>query len=301
MQMVTLLPKVEHFFALTADWASFSFDRYESQMQATPTPAAPARLASPGMVLPRPQASSANHTGPGQESTSEKEEEEPLSFVPRRRGSRTASPSPADNIRAQLLAAASSSSGEGGVEKALHRSPLSSENTSDTNTGSTSTAPTSLASMQRRGSAGIKATSPPLSSSPPSSRRTSPSEGTAKTVGGSGDPIRRVLRDEADLLQLLASGSPGKITPTSSRSAHHHPPHTAPSSAVGSGTATPSLRKGSDAVENAVAASAFVEASDIIKRRREDAVYNLGSALITSDQEGSSSSEGGNDPTAQSP
>lgn len=44
-------------------------------------------------------------------------------------------------------------------------------------------------------------------------------------------------------------------------------------------------RRSSDLAENKVAAAAFVEAQDILKRRREDAVVGLGSAILSSDSE----------------
>lgn len=314
MQMVSLLPKVEHFFALTADWATFSFDRYEEQLLSAarvPT-ATPVRTMSPAGTTASPRPYTPQSALAGQESTSEKEEEEPLSFVPKRRGSRTTSPSPAASIRAQMLGSAPASGTDG--EKTFHRSPLSSESTSDSNAGySTSTAATSVTSGQRASSADIKVISPP--SSALSTRRTSPSEGTA--ARSAGDPIRRVMRDDVDLLHLPSSS---KLSPSGSRigvpAPHEGQLHgsSSPAGAGASGTVTPSLRKPSDAVENAMGASAFVEASDLIKRRREDAVYNLGSAivssdhnlgsaLITSDHEGSSSSssDGGGRRAVRSP
>jgi len=44
-------------------------------------------------------------------------------------------------------------------------------------------------------------------------------------------------------------------------------------------------RKGSIDLESAIAAAAFVETDDILRRRRQDAVYNLGSALVTDEDD----------------
>lgn len=218
MQMNHLLPKVEQFFSLTADWVSFSFTRHEAnliQPEIIRTPTSP--------VFP-----------PSQDSTSEKEEEV-LSFKPRRRGSRTVSPTPSINF----------------FDKSSEERFISSSSSS----GSDSTVNTALTSL-----GGSQTTL---------KRRSSPNEPITKMGGG---PLQRVLNEEMDGLPMHS-----RRTSDPSR----------PSAIMGNSSQGDSVRsrRASDAPEDAVAASAFVETSDLLKRRREDAVLGLGSALDTSDDE----------------
>lgn len=226
MQMLTLLPKVERFFALTADWASYSFARNDVSIRQEPIPSHSLPVAI---------------QAPGQESASESEGDV-LSFVPRRRGSRTSSPVPPKGLRSDLQ-----------QQGALHSSssPLSSS-ASETNC---STGPTSVTSGE--GSALTQA----------KLRRPSPSD-QHQRLG----PVQRVLQDEVDTLRLGEKGH--RIVRSLSD----------PLREVEE-TSTLAARRGSDALDNAVAAATFVGAQDLLKRRREDAVRNLGSALLSDDSE----------------
>ena len=215
MQMITILPKVGHFFALTADWATFSFTKHE------------AALASQQSEASKSPLSVSNR-----DSTSEKEDDV-LSFKPRRRGSRATSPtSSAANIRNKMND---------------DRSTLSSSSSvSDT---TVSTAPTSLAGSE-----------------PTLKRRLSPNDQSGKTGG----PVQRVLNEEME-------GFPVHRRRSSD-------PNSKISRSAVDGDQLKS-RRASEAFEDAITASAFVEASDLLKRRREDAVLGLGSALDSSDEE----------------
>lgn len=238
MQMVTLLPKVTHFFDLTADWAALSFAKQETSSYA-----------------PSIQANAMDRIPTQGESQSEKEEEV-LSFVPRRRGSnRSSSPALSPSLRAQWQNQQQQDE-SGQSSSSAHLS--SSSNVSDGATSST-TPPTSHASSsfskERRG------------------RRPSPGE-TASAKGG---PIRRVLQEEAD-----TTGQP-LMTTGKKRASSFSEEHTY--QVVDGSVAAIPARRSSDVAESKIAAAAFVEAQDILKRRREDAVVGLGSAVLSSDSD----------------
>lgn len=242
MQMVTLLPKVTHFFDLTADWAALSFAKPESSSYA-----------------PSIQANAMDRVPTLGESQSEKEEEV-LSFVPRRRGSnRSSSPALSPGLRAQWQ---------------------SQQQQDETGQSSSST---HLSSSSTMSDGATSSTTPPMSNSSSSftkerrARRPSPGE-TASAKGG---PIRRVLQEEAD-----TTGQPLMTGKRRASSFSEEPTYHIDGSAV----AIPA-RRSSDVTENKVAAAAFVEAQDILKRRREDAVVGLGSAVLSSD---SDTDHGGN-------
>lgn len=236
MQMVTLLPKVSHFFDLTADWAALSFAKQESSSYA-----------------PSIQANAMGRSATHGESQSEKEEEV-LSFVPRRRGSsRSNSPALSPGLRAQWQQERQQQQDENGQSSSsAHLS--SSSNISDGAT-SVTTPPLSKASsvLSRR------------------ARRPSPGE-TACTKGG---PIQRVLQEEADTTGQPLFHSKKRASSFSEETSDRLDP---------SAIAIPA-RRSSDVAENKVAAAAFVEAEDILKRRREDAVAGLGSAVLSSDSD----------------
>lgn len=220
MQMVTLLPKVRHFFDLTADWAELSFARAELA----------ARHAAPvGMQSPVP--------APVQDSTSSEKEDEVLSFKPRRRASRASSPAPAS-----FRNAANAAHKDGTAPSAT--SPLSSSSNSD----SGSTAPTSVQSLPERSP--ILA---PVKGGTKLQRRPSPTTSGRQGVSA----VQRLLEEEVE-------SSPAR-------------PASAPSE--------PRRGSAGPAAESAVAAAAFVEAHDLLKRRREDAVFSLGSALVTDEDD----------------
>lgn len=210
MQMRTLLPKVEHFFALTTSWALESFAKNMPPPGAQLAPARP-------------------HTG--HESASENEADV-LSFTPRRRGSRASSPMPPSNIRQQMQELA---------DAALAETLSNAVTSSSGSDAYDSTAATSVASLGD----GMHANK---------ARRPSP-------VG--------VLQKGAPLRRAGSGGSNG-----SAESKQSLPGDKAP---AGAGAIAPPghAHRGSDAV----AAATFVEAVDLLKRRREDAVVDLGSAL----------------------
>jgi hypothetical protein len=244
MQMVTLLPQVEHFFALTADWAALSFAKEESSSYA------PSIQANGMERIP-------TH---GQDSQSEKEEDV-LSFVPRRRGSRgSGSGSPALNAatRSRWKQQQQQQQDESGSSSAH----LSSSSVVSDGATSASTAPTSVHA--------------PSSSPLPEKRirRPSPVEGSSK-----GGPLHRVLQSEADTTGLPIIASKKRAS-----SFNEEKPSRDPSPAGGAGPSP--ARRASDLAEHFKGnAAAFVEATDILKRRREDAVAGLGSAILSSDSD----------------
>ena len=254
MQMATLLPKVMHFYDLTADWASFSFTKYEAQQR------------HPDSIINAVQVPTVSYPEPGQDSTASEKEEEVLSFKPRRRGSRTSSPAPGSgagdvptsgSIRAQLRQDMQQGLNANSADAAALDLGASSSSGSERNNSPASTAATSMASLD-----GANARL----------RRASPGEGPGR-VG----PVERVLREEADVLPGFAKQSSGgrRVSESSNMPSASH---------IRSGSGS-SVRRGSDVAENAVAASAFVEAHDLLKRRREDAVAGLtGSAVLSSSE-----------------
>lgn len=233
--MATLLPKVTHFFDLTADWAALSFAKQETSSYA-----------------PSIQANAMDRVPTHGESQSEKEEEV-LSFVPRRRGSnRSNSPALSPGLRAQWQQQQQEENGQSSSS-----AQLSSASTGSDGMTSGTTPPTSISSS--------------ASSKDRRARRPSPGESVA-TKGG---PIRRVLQEEADSTgqSLVAQKRASSFGEESS------------SYTIDGSTATIPARRSSDVTENKVAAAAFVEAQDILKRRREDAVVGLGSAVLSSDSD----------------
>ena len=217
MQMMTLLPKVTQFFDLTADWASFSFDKANLDKSA---------------AMPKLRSAKMNVEDLAHESTASEKEDDVLSFVPRRRGSRPSSPAPPANVRESL-------------KREMQNNTAASSGTSPSSSsdfdGNVSTDGTSTASLPTR------------------VRRPSPTAGNKKS-----GPVARLLQDEAEgggiVRNRRASDSINEQT---------------------NGTAA---RRASDLAENAVAASAFVQAHDLLKRRREDAVADLGSSAIASSE-----------------
>lgn len=246
MQMVTLLPKVTHFFDLTADWAALSFAKQETSSYAT-------SIQANGM-----------ERAPtfGQESQSEKEEDV-LSFVPRRRGSnRSNSPALSPGLRAQWQQQQQQQqqdeSGQSSSSAQLSSSSILSDGAASGITPPTSNASSSI-SKERR------------------ARRPSPGESsTSNTKGG---PIRRVLQEEAD-----TTGQAFVTTKKRASSFSESPAYKTVELGMADGGVAPG-RRSSDLAENKVAAAAFVEAQDILKRRREDAVAGLGSAILSSDSD----------------
>lgn len=255
MQMATLLPKVMHFYDLTADWASFSFTKYEAQQR------------HPDSIVNAVQVPTVSYPEPGQDSTASEKEEEVLSFKPRRRGSRTSSPAPGSgtsdvptsgSIRAQLRQDIQPGLNASLVDATVSDMGASSSSGSERNNSPASTAATSMASLD-----GTQARL----------RRASPGEGPGRM-----GPVERVLREEADVLPGFGKQSSGGRRASESSNNLPNASH------VRSGSGS-SVRRGSDVAENAVAASAFVEAHDLLKRRREDAMAGLtGSAVLSSSE-----------------
>lgn len=248
MQMVTLLPKVTHLFDLTADWAALSFAKQETSSYA-----------------PSIQANAMDRVPTHGESQSEKEEDV-LSFVPRRRGSnRSNSPALSPGTRAQWQQQQQQEEVGQSSSSSAH---LSSSSTMSDGATSATTPPTSHASFTASTSKERRA------------RRPSPGESSNNTKGG---PIRRVLQEEADTTgQAFVAKKRASSFSEDSRNRpqeQHHP------SDFGIEVTASPVRRSSDVTENKVAAAAFVEAQDILKRRREDAVAGLGSAILSSDSE----------------
>lgn len=219
MQMMTLLPKVTHFFDLTADWASLSFAKAQSQ--------------ATGPAVQTQARNAAAVDDLAHDSTASEKEDEVLSFVPRRRGSRADSPvssAARDSLKREQQSRNAPSSGTS--------SSSNSDMNVDANTAATSTA-------------SLPATK---------ARRTSPSNASTKS-----GPVLRVLQDEVDTISSPRTRRASDV-------------------AKGDKAGEPTPRRASDLAANAVAASAFVQAHDLLKRRREDAVADLGSSAVASSE-----------------
>ena len=129
-------------------------------------------------------------------------------------------------------------------------SPLSSS-ASETNC---STAPTSVASLDKVGL----------------QRPRIPSQHDSGVKLG---PVQRVLQEEADAVPIKL----GRSTSDPARGSR---------GSDSTGVNTP--RRGSDTFEHAFSASTFVETRDLLQRRRQDAVYDLGSAITSDDSDDNS-------------
>jgi hypothetical protein len=87
-----------------------------------------------------------------------------------------------------------------------------------------------------------------------------------------GGPVQRLLKQEFEDI------------PTSRRRSSDSSPSRAGDGIIAEGQPV-AMRRASDSLEKGITGTAFVEAADLLKRRREEAVHGLGSALVTSDEE----------------
>ena len=258
LQMMALLPAAVKAIDLHADWIVASFEKHDVKFPPLRMPTPPtATLTSATPPLPSPSVALAASVTPDRTSEIEREDEEMLSFTPRKRNgtlSRSASPCPVTSAAASPRRPTSLSSSDEATSSSIPHTPENHHS------------PPSLSFIEPESLSSVDHLQPLAIPPQPKYIMT---------------PHHHALREELSN-SLLLPGTASKANRSVSAPSTS-PPHpidnvNAPGAAAKSGR--------SNSLETA-SANAFVDAKEMLRRRRADAVYGISGAnsAAVSDEE----------------
>ena len=255
LQMMALLPASVKAIDLHADWIVSSLEKHDLKFPPrVPTP--PTAVLTPATPLPSPSVAHATAIVPDRSSEIEKEDEEMLSFTPRKRNgtlSRSASPCPVTSTASPRRPTSMSSSDEATSSSIPH-------------TPETRPSPPPFTFVEHDALSSVDHLQPLAIPPQPKYIMT---------------PHHHALREELSNSLLL----PG-ITSKSNRS--FSAPSTSPPHPIDDANpANSSVKSGRSNSFETASANAFVDAKEMLRRRRADAVYGISGAnsAAVSDEE----------------
>lgn len=298
-QMTSLLPEAKHAIDMLADWIVESFERHTEKTKSTDAPsneAPPLKIVAPSPLIGTSSLPSARApavttpniardklTQPGFTSESDRDDENTmLSFTPKRRrasntGSRAESPAPNGSLAASSQVF--SSSDEAGSSNLSGSTAVSLPHTPDSSPqGKTENRPSISQQllMPHERAARDKAPRPPSANSTLSARQqdsftaskarrlfVDTSHDSVLAVGSSSDEDSRAAGRIEPSLEAAATLSPPRVSASARKTSRSG------SGNGGSGTGTPAN---------------LIDAKDLLRRRREDAVYGISTATSSAVQ-----------------